>query len=193
MYYAKYKEIRNGAWQCLADFEIDRLPVDILSIAKYANVRVVKNSMIDVLKNGERGRAFYDNDKWIIVYDDSLSVPEARMTVSHELGHIFLGHDVEYAEYFGIREFKKIPVSERQADDFAARLLCPACVIWGLGLDSAEKIASYCRVPLSLAKKRYKRICVLNQRNKFLTSDIEKEIYINFRKYIQAEKASKDV
>ena len=118
---------------------------------------------------------------------------QARVTIAHELGHIFLGHDIEYAEYFGVREFKKIPVSERQADDFAARLLCPSCVIWGLGLDSAEKISSYCKVSLPIAKKRHKRMCVLNQRNMFLTSDIEKELYGNFRNYINNENNSKDV
>ena len=185
MYYAKYKKIRDGAWQCLLDFEIDSLPVDVLKIAKYADVRVVKNSDVMILKIGEKGRAFSDNDKWIIVYDDSLPTDLARVTVAHELGHIFLGHDIEYNEYFGVREFKKIPVSERQADDFAIRLLCPSCVIWGLGLDSAEEISNYCKVTMPMAKKRHKRMCILNERNMFLKSDIEKALFGNFRNYIK--------
>ena len=193
MYYSKYKDIRNSAWHCLIDFEIDSLPVDIMKIAKHANVRVVKDSDVSILKENENGRAFFDNDSWIIVYDDSQSIPYARMTVAHELGHIFLGHDVEYAEYFGVREFKKMPANEKQANDFAVRLLCPACVIWSLGLDSAEAIAEYCKVSIDVAKKRYKRMCILNERNKFLSSEIEKTLYANFRNYIKSENNSKDV
>lgn len=193
MFYGKYKQIRNSAWQCLVDFEIESLPVDIIKIARLSNIRVVKNSEVDILQGDEKGRAFYDGDEWIIIYDDKLPVPSARMTVAHELGHIFLGHETEYAKYYGIHQFKKLPACEKQADDFAVRLLCPSCVIWGLGLNSAEEITDYCKLEMPIAKKRYNRMKTLYARNKFLTMDIEKALYANFRNYIKEETSSKDV
>ena len=104
-----------------------------------------------------------------------------------------MGHDTIYAKYMGVREFKKLPANEKQADDFAIRLLCPACVIWGLELNSAEEIANYCRVELPIAKKRYARMRKLYERGKFLSDDMEKTIYANFRNYIKEETGSKDV
>ena len=193
MYYKIYKDIRNAAWQCLLDFEIDTLPVDVLKIAKVAGIRVIKNSVVKILKDEEKARTFYDNDTWLIVYDDTLSIPCARLSIAHELGHIFLGHDICYAEYFSVRVFKKETVSEKQADSFAIKLLTPACVIWGLGLDSAEDIADHCRVPLPAAKKRMARMTTLYKRNKFLSTASETAVYANFRKYIKNENNSKDV
>ena len=64
MYYKIYKDIRNAAWQCLLDFEIDTLPVDVLKIAKVAGIRVIKNSVVKILKDEEKARQW----KLLIIY-----------------------------------------------------------------------------------------------------------------------------
>lgn len=187
MYYGIYKGIREGAWICLRDAGIDRLPIDVLKIAKTAGIRVVRNSQAKVLKPDELGKSFYDGNNWLTVYDDSRPTVEARVTLAHEIGHILLGHDLKHVQYADAKEFDKKPKSEQQAEMFAARLLCPACLLWKLDLHTPEEIAEYCRVSPEMAKERSKRMKVLYERNMFLTSDIEKEVYANFEDYLNAE------
>lgn len=185
MYYGAYKNLRGSAWACFEDFKIDRLPVDILKIARNAGVRTVRNSKLNVLDRGTSAKSFYDGKEWIIVYDDTKSKEESRYSIAHELGHIFLGHELVLTKYAGVQYFKELPVSEKQADMFAVRLLCPACVLWGLALHSAEDIAKTCLVDLSVAEKRAKRMNILYKRNKFLTDPAEERVYMNFSTYIQ--------
>ena len=74
MYYGLYKNLRNAAWKCLSDFEIDTLPVDVLKITRAAGIRVIKNSAVNDLLPGERGKAYYNGINWFIIYDDTQSV-----------------------------------------------------------------------------------------------------------------------
>ncbi len=185
MYYGIYKDVRNSAWSCLYDFKIDRLPVDVLSIARMSGIHVIKNSSVGVLAPSERGKSFFDGRAWVIVYDDSCSTLASRYTVAHELGHIFLGHPLKTVKYGSVCEFDRLPAAERQANAFAERILCPACVIWGLDLHSAQEIADYCRVELSVAEKRAKRMCTLYKRQRFLTSKYERDVYEGFCEYIE--------
>lgn len=187
MYYAIYKNIRAGAWKCLVDFQIDRLPVDVLKIARTANIRVIRDSSVHVLRQNEDGKSFYDGQTWIIVYNDSQSTARARTVIAHELGHIFLGHDLIFGKYPQVNEFFHKPKSEHQADQFALRLLCPSCILWGLHLQQASDIAQYCRVERELAQKRAARMKMLYERKKFLTDPLEKAVYLNFQAYLKQE------
>ncbi|MBE6666685.1 MAG: ImmA/IrrE family metallo-endopeptidase [Ruminococcaceae bacterium] len=187
MYYGIYKDIREGAWICLRDSGIDRLPVDVLKIARAAGIRVVRNSLANVLKSDELGKTLYDGSNWLIVYDDSRSTSEARITIAHEIGHILLGHELKHIKYAKTKEFDKQPLSEQQAEMFATRLLCPACVLWKLDLHTPHEIAEYCRVPMDMAKERGRRMKILYERNMFLSSDIEKEVFAKFENYLNEE------
>ena len=184
MFYATYRGTRDSAWKCLLDFHVTSLPVDVLAIARAANVRVVRNSLANRLEDGEKGKVLTNGHDWIIVYDDTQPVPVCRFTLAHELGHVFLGHDLKYAKYAGIQEFAGKGKSEQQADAFAVRLLCPACILHSLNLTTAEQIADACRVPLDVAARRANRMRELNKRNQFFTSPLEKEVYENFRAYL---------
>lgn len=185
MRYGIYKGVRDSAWKCLIANDISSFPVNILGIAKRCGIRVLKNTTTYVLAPKEHGRTFCDGDYWYIVYNDQEPTELSRFTLAHELGHILLGHDIALAKYAGVIQISGKPKSEQQADMFAIRLLCPACIIWALCLHSAEDIASYCRVPLSIAKLRAKRMEELYARNKFLTSPLEKQLYDNFSNYIR--------
>ena len=183
--YGIYRNIRNSSWQCLLDFKIDALPVDILKIAHNADVRVIKNSSVNVLFPDESGRSYYDGKKWYIIYEDNTPVEHARFTIAHELGHIFLGHQLQYVKYSHAQAVASVAVAEKQADQFAIRLLCPACVLWSLNINSAEQLSEVCKVDISVAHKRMKRLKALYVRNNFLTSHLEKEVYKNFDEYIR--------
>lgn len=180
MYYAIYKEVRNSVWKCLTDFELDTLPIDVLKITRAAGIRVIKNSTVNDLLPEEHGKAYFDGSRWTIIYDDLESTPIARFTVAHELGHIFLGHDLKHIKYAEAFEFQKKPKSEQQADLFAMRLLCPACVLWGMNLQTSQEIAETCRIPLEIAQLRAKRMKVLYRRGKFLTDPMEQALYRQF-------------
>jgi len=185
MYYGYYRNIRDNAWNCLIDFNVSSLPVDILGIAKASGIHVIKNSSVNDLLEGEHGKSYFNGEEWIIIYDDRDDVATARFTLAHELGHIFLGHDLIVTDDPEIKEFKKKPRSEQQSDTFALRLLCPVCVLNDLGIDSPERLAEYCKIPLDRANIRYKRLCELRKRNKFFTSELEKRLYENFRDFLE--------
>ena len=79
-------------------------------------------------------------------------------------------------------------LSESQADVFAARLLSPACVLWGLNLRTAKEITDICKMSIAEAKKRTQRMKVLYKRQKFLTSPLERKLYEQFIDYIELNK-----
>ena len=180
MRYSIYKRLRDRAWQCLIDNKISSLPVDVLGIARSHGIRIIKNTLVNALTNEENGRSFFDGDEWYIIYNDLNPTEISRYTIAHELGHIFLEHELAHVKYADIKQISSKPKSEQQADMFAVRLLCPACFLWALSLHTAEDIASFCKVPLSIAKKRAKHMNELYKRNKFLSSPLEKEVYNNF-------------
>ena len=157
-------------------------------------VRVVKEKDVRVLAEREHGRTFCDNEgNWTIVYRDSCSAEKARYIIAHELGHILLGHRLSLDKYIGRRSFCKKPPAEKQADMFAVRLLCPACVIWGLGLSSPQEIAEYCRVEMWIAEQRFERMKILNTRGKYLTDPVERELYEKYSKYIEEARRERDL
>ena len=188
MYYGIYKNISQSAWKCLADFNITSLPVDVLKIARAAGIRVIKNSSVYDLMPNEHGKSYFNGYCWTIIYNDADPVEVCRFTIAHELGHFFLGHDLTYSRFNNVRNFGSKPKEEEQADAFAARLLAPACVLNELDVCCADDIVKYCRVPVSVAKKRYARMKTLYKRNMFLTAPAEKNVYDNFSKYISLAK-----
>lgn len=159
----------------MSDFKIDSLPVNVVSIAKQANLKIVRNSKALKLLPGEKGKTLTDGKDWIIVYDDAQPPEMSRFVIAHELGHIFLGHDmisIKYGE-IEISEFVRKPKNEEQADTFAARLLCPAALLAEKELKNADDIAKQCKVPYNVARQRAKRIRKLNRKNKFFTHPLE--------------------
>lgn len=192
MYYKIYTNVRDGAWECLADHLIDRLPVDVLKIARINHIDVKKNSSLNVLLPSEMAKSYFNGHKWIVIYDDRNDVLTNRYAIAHELGHIFLGHATTHTKYMHVLEFGKKPKSEQHADMFAQRLLCPVSVLRQIGAISPEEIAEVCRVPLSCAKERSKRLKTLLKRDKFLTHELEIRVFENFKPFIHEFNASKE-
>lgn len=188
MYYGIYKNISHGAWKCLVDFNITSLPVDVLKIARSAGIRVIKNSSVYDLMPGEHGKSYFNGYCWTIIYNDEDPVEICRFTIAHELGHFFLGHDLTYSRFNNVRKFGCKPTEEQQADSFAIRLLAPACILNDLRVSSYGDIEKYCRIPSSVAKKRYERMKLLYKRDSFFTDPIEEQVYHNFSKYLYLAK-----
>lgn len=183
MLYGKYKNIRNATWQILIDLKITTLPLSVNAIANQLGIKVIKNSNVHELKENERGKTILKNGHWYIIFDDTESVQVCRFTIAHEIGHIVLGHMmIDKIKY---RTFGRCNEEEQAADMFAIRLLAPACVLWGLNIHSADDIARVCNISYTAAKNRAERMEVLYKRNMFLASSLERQVYEQFKEFIQ--------
>ena len=196
-----YKNSRNLAWQILIANNICGLPVKVSSICKSMNIPLIsyKNGSEIIKKyNLERN---CDDDGFTfanaIFYNDECYANRQRFTVAHELGHILLhsGHGLYNRE-----PSANDNPEEHEANIFASRLLAPACVLWALNIHSADEISKICNISLMSAQFRMERLEKLYQREKeflakynkscFLQSPLERQVYENFRPYIQNYKSS---
>ena len=170
------------------DAQSSSLPIDVKKIAEVSGVHLVRDSDAKILKKAY-GRIYHNGQSWIIVYDDSLPCEMSRYIIAHELGHIFLQHQIIKKKYtsMGDNVFDE-KTSERYADYFAERLLCPACVLWALKLDTPRKITELCLVEQEVAERRLKRLTELKKRGKFLTDPLEREVYEKFLPFIRSVK-----
>ena len=184
-YYGIYASCRDAAWRCQIDFNICSLPVKVHAIAKRAGIRIIKNKDVSELRAGEYGVSINDGYQWTIIYDDRMSLPESRLVVAHELGHIFLGHEYRYPISrfaFNTRRHS----FEREADMFAVRLLAPAFVLHELKIIDADGIATLCGIPMSVALERSRRMSVLESRSRYYSSPLEKRLRERFLPWITA-------
>ncbi len=185
-FYGIYSSCRDAAWRCLIDFDISSLPVKIIGATNRAGIRVICNSAVNELREEEYGASiFLPSGQWVIVYDDTLPISEARMVVAHEFGHILLGHEYKYRDYRFTSGKGKLK-SEREADMFALRLLAPACVLHELHACDGNRIAELCLIPKEAANIRAKRMSVLENRNAYYKSTLEKEVRAKFNNYIKS-------
>lgn len=83
----------------------------------------------------------------LILYDSELTPGRVRFTVAHEIGHLVLGHVAPGQRTMVNREPSPgdNPM-ETSANQFTARLLAPACVLWGLDIHTPEEIAELCHI-----------------------------------------------
>jgi Zn-dependent peptidase ImmA (M78 family) len=187
MYYGTYKNVRNAAWQVLIDNHITTLPLDITQVIHHYDIILRKNSLVHLLSESESGKTVVKDDIWVIVYDDALEHDHKRFTVSHELGHILLGHPLTPDK--SIRTFDRSkPRVESEADMFASRLLAPACVLKELGVGTIEDIIQLSKVSYPVAKERLKRLQLLRERDKFYSDPLEKKLYTQFESFIEKKK-----
>lgn len=188
--YKLYKDARDASWHCLIKTGTVSLPVKVMKVAAFCNVKVVKNSNAHYLKPGESGCTLVDSaGNWQIVYNDAESRERVRFTIAHELGHILLGHELspDKSGHFRTASDRREP-AETQADEFAARLLAPACVLWALELYEPAEIMRVCDISAEAAGYRAERMNVLRNRGKFLFSPLERQVFENFKPWIEQQK-----
>ena len=188
MDYGKYKNARNASWQCILDFDIKTLPVIVTSIIKKSdNIRLLKNSDINLLKEKESGVTIFENGIFNIVFRDTEPSKRCRFTIAHELGHIFLGHLMINTPQY--RTFKIQNDTESEANVFARDLLAPACVLHELQTLSAAEISKLCNISLEAASYRAERMRELENRNAWYLHPLEQEVYKQFEDFIKSKQA----
>lgn len=197
MSYNDYKRARDTAWRLLLDSGVDRLPVSINSICKMVGVklhaytkaqRLLRQSELDFAAQQTDGFCLHLIGEYHIFFDDTLPVSRQRFTIAHELGHITLGHIQEGERTIINREPSSLDAPEEiQANQFAARLLAPACVLHELRVFSPDRIAELCNISSAAAQIRAARMEVLEKRGKFYLSPLERAVREQFSDYIKAQ------
>lgn len=200
MDYSKYQKSRDLSWQILLDFRIGQLPVKVSEICKNYGIRVVRYSTANQLfqqfhltdRSDTNDGFTFDN---VIFYNDSQPMERQRFTVAHELGHILLHNG--NGMYNREPSVNDNPI-EQEANVFASRLLAPACVLWGLGVTTAQQISNLCNISMQSAEFRMERMNLLYARESehlkkygrscFLLSPKEQAVYNQFLSYIKENK-----
>lgn len=200
MNYKKYQNSRDLSWQILIDSKISELPVKVSRICKMMNIRIISYKQgakliesLSLSQNALNSDGFTFGN--MIFYNERCKLPRQRFTVAHELGHILL--------HGGQGLYNSEPIEgdnpiEQEANVFASRLLAPACVLWGLGVTSAEQISEICNISVQSAEFRFERLSKLYEREKsfvdkygkscFLMSSLEAKVYAQFINYINKNK-----
>ena len=181
MNYKDYQKSRDLAWEILRREKIDKLPVDVTGICRRLGIAV--RYYEEPRPEGDGFCAIIDGVPHIFLRRGQ-SRQRLRFTVAHELGHILLGHVGEYVLVNREPSPRDDPV-EQAANAFAARLLAPACVLWGCKVSSAAEIAAICDISEQAAGYRWERMRILLERGKFLSSKAERHVYRRFGKYIK--------
>lgn len=195
MNYKDYQNARDAAWRILLDCKINRLPVDLNIIFKSLEIRtapyqaaakLIHNRGLTEIAGKTHGMTFYADAVPVVLYDESCTPGRVCFTVAHELGHIVLGH--VQGETVTRRNQDPAPgdaSEETAANQFAARLLAPACVLWALNVHTPEEIVERCHVSRQAAEFRAKRLEELYVRGKFLASPLERSLYQQFLPFIR--------
>lgn len=195
MNYESYKKSRNAAWEILLACRVAELPVDLNAVLRHLEVRAYSYSrgseLLEAAGLAEAakqvsGLTFYAGAQPVILYNDAEAPQRIRFTIGHELGHLVLGH-VQPGEH--TRQNREPQPgdnpTEQAANRFAADLLAPACVLWGLDLRRAEDIAEVCKISIQAARFRAERMEILYQRGKFLLHPLERAVYQQFEPYVK--------
>lgn len=188
MKYGMYKNARNAAWQCLIDFKIKALPVNVSELAAKSGIKIIKDSRVNLLKENQSGMTVEQEGKFYIIYKDTEAPERCRFTIAHELGHIFLGHLLTAVPACAYRTFTVQNDFESSANVFARDLLAPACVLHELGATSAEDIARICAISIESAQIRAARLRLLEERDAWYLNPLERKVRIQFKSFIRDKK-----
>lgn len=180
MDYKKYQKSRNMSWEILLKENVRELPVNIVELCHKLGIAV---KYYDKFEQGNDGKCTVINNQPIILVRQDCNLQRKRFTVAHELGHIMLGHVGRYELINREISPSDNPI-EQEANVFASRLLAPACVLWGLKVESADEISQICDISLIAAEYRWQRLQKLYKRNKFLVAPLEREVYKQFQSFI---------
>ncbi|MBQ9861831.1 MAG: ImmA/IrrE family metallo-endopeptidase [Clostridia bacterium] len=188
MNYKHYQKSRDKAWQILIDYNIRELPISVSALCDRMGIVLRLYEPTD----GNDGCCGIRLGKPRIYVNKNCSPERRRFTTAHEIGHIVCGH-VGKHELVNREPSPDDNPIEQQANVFAARLLAPACVLWGCGVQTADDIQRLCGISRQAAEYRMERMKILYARNKFLISPLERQVYAQFAEYIEKNKISPSI
>ena len=182
--YREYQNSRDLAWEILIRENITELPVMMGQLCRRMGIPV---RYFRPERGGSDGYSTILDGQAMIFVSEECSRERQRFTAAHELGHILMGHVGQFALVNREPSPGDNPV-EQAANVFASRLLAPACVLWALDAYTPEEIADLCRISHQAAVFRGERMAILRERQKFLTSPLERQVYAQFSDFIARKK-----
>ena len=196
--YKNYQQARDAAWRLLIDCKVSSLPVNLNDICKHLGIHaytyrkaanVIAAAGLSTQCKCSDGFTFFIEGEPYIFYDGTTcSLGRQRFTIAHELGHIILGHVGVGEHTVANRDpSPKDAPHEIQANQFAARILAPACVLHAMGATKAEDISRICQISLPAAEFRAARLAVLEGRGKYLSHPLERQVFEQFRDYLRRQ------
>ena len=194
MSYSGYKNARDAAWGTLLECNIRSLPVKPSDICRHygwilADYQSGAGSIdllgFSALKKQTDGFCTITKNHVYIFFDGSLPSGRQRFTVAHEIGHLILGHVGPGMATVANREPTGYELAEEeQANQFAARLLAPACVLHEIGAITPAAIRQACGISWQAAEFRALRMQELERRGRYYTSPLERQVGNQFSSYI---------
>lgn len=201
--YRQYQEARDTAWRALLRLTDKRLPVEPEELAALLGVEIhpfpdpKENERLWTLANQVRGVcvSLRIRGAWhMFLQDGVLDAPRRRFAVAHELGHLLLGHKTRplspgtrcFLSGDNQGDLMEDPqeTTDYAADIFAIRLLAPACLLHELGVDTEDGITALCGLPPKAAALRAERMKLLNRRNVFYATSLERQVRDAFRPFL---------
>lgn len=188
MDYKEYKISRNLSWEILINENITSLPINMSQLCKSLGIQLQNyDGYIDGIDSDGETTILPDGVP-LIIYNKAKPRERKRFTVAHEIGHILLDHVGKYQLINREPSPNDNPI-EQAANVFASRLLAPACVLWGCNAHTPEEIMKLCDISFQAAEYRAARMKNLYERNKFLISSIEQQVYNQFLPFIKQYKS----
>lgn len=179
MIYKDYQNARDAVWRLLIDLQISELPLNTVKACTELGIKLHYYEPTDE----SDGMSCYINGVPHIFVSSAVLPERRRFTVAHEIGHIILGHVGKFELVNREPSPNDNPV-EQAANVFASRLLAPACVLWGCNVRTAGQIQELCQISRTAAEYRMQRLNELYNRNRFLTSPLERKVYSQFETFI---------
>ncbi|WP_304508582.1 ImmA/IrrE family metallo-endopeptidase [Anaerotignum sp.] len=103
----------------------------------------------------------FENQYYIVFNDSIHHLGRIRFNITHEIGHILLGH-VDAIPFYRKSEFdSETNEQETQANIFARDLLMPSAILTALEVHTPEKISTLCNISVQSAQIRAKRMEIL--------------------------------
>lgn len=151
-----YERATNAAYNVLKDYDGTFPEIKVFYfISKFSNIRIcyysyaaakigiTHNDFTYKYASSEHGFtvADYDNNRFLIYYNNLKDRSTIKFTLAHELGHIVLGHKEDNE------------VANKEANCFARNFICPIPIIDGLSLETVSDYAKCFHIsePMAIA------------------------------------------
>lgn len=193
----------NIAVQTLLEYKINTLPVTndiICEIIKSEGFKMLtfnseafreteKSETLDISTIAKKYKSFtyYSNNLKIVFYKQDLSYIEKLFALSHELGHIKMGHFNDN-NILGLTNNSENPdvshSQEQEANLFMLYFLAPCAILKKLNIKSAEQISRISLLDIQNSNILYSKL----KSNQVIFDYAEKELCKQFQKFIDENK-----
>ena len=167
--------IETLAFNCLIEYDVSKLPVDVVQVAKRmkcivssyleAHDLIVELEMEEYCKTHDAASVVYKGQRYILI-SGALGYERKHYAIAHEIGHMKMHYDISGTILGQTENPEERAKQELEADTFALALLAPAPVLHKIGATSTEQIARITLLESAHASKVRDKISTLELTSK---------------------------